>query len=172
MSSLQRTDRLLPLYRLLLALASLAFACGGATACGGPTPPGQDDLGTGYVLVSVNGQSLPAVMDEGDAPTGPGTTVHWVNRVIEQSLDFNGQGQFATSGRCSFETGGQTMPQTGAASGRYLRSGNTVTFTFDAVTGVSQTRTVQGTISGTTITVQDVNLAGQPRTMLFRKGRD
>jgi hypothetical protein len=61
------------------------------------------------------------------------------------------------------------MSQSGAASGRYLRSGSTVTFTFDVVSGVGQTRTVQGTISGATITVQDVNSAGQPRTMVFRK---
>ena len=115
-----------------LALSLLAFAgCDDET-----TGPGDSVVGT-YVLVSVNGDPLPAVVFEGGGVT---------SEALEGTLTLRADGTFSASTITRNTVNGSSSTDTESSSGAYTVSGATITF-------VDSTGTTIAIRSGDTITV-------------------
>ncbi|HEX2166209.1 MAG TPA: hypothetical protein VHG09_03125 [Longimicrobiales bacterium] len=103
-----------------------------------PTEPDNSHVGT-YTLVSVDGETVPVAIDEGDG----------VLTISDGTVTLNANGTFAIDIDISFTEGEQTTPEDLALTGTYTRSGNTVTFSGHDDEGF-ETATISGDVLTTT----------------------
>lgn len=141
--------------RLVPAALATITAVVLATACGSSTSTGPASLAGTWNLTTVNGSSLPAVIQ-----TFPPDTAWLTNGTVvltDSTWDFS-----ATVG---FSLAGVHTDTTEADSGSYTMSGNTL-----SMRSVGDTSVTTATVNGSTITVAAVGFAsGTPLTMVFTK---
>jgi hypothetical protein len=121
--------------RKLLALAMLSFfvACGDDT-----TSPSSANLAGTYTLVSVNGATLPIVVQAANPKI----------ELVSEQLVVNSNGGFTiTTTRRSTPTTGAVTSATTTDAGTYSSSGSTTTFQFNSGNKVT------ATLSGNTLTL-------------------
>jgi hypothetical protein len=147
--------------RLLVLLAALAVVTALA-GCSDSDVVGPEGLQGTYDLVSVNGQALPAVLEEDEWETG---TVAFV--VSEGSLTITPTsdegGNYAVSLTIQFTLDGDVLEQFSEnAGGSYTVSGNAITFS-------DEEGDITGTVSGNRITVTFPESEFGEITLVFEK---
>lgn len=125
-----------------ISITLLAGAMAAAVACSSSsTSPSASIAGT-YVLSSVNGESLPAIV------TNAGDTAV----VVTDTLALNSSNGYTRHAVDTLRSGGNAPTlYSHVSSGTYARSGTSITFT-DGVTDSSAT----GTIANNAITISSV----------------
>jgi hypothetical protein len=109
-----------------MRVASFALALAAVTAlagCGGDKSTGPGAIAGNYRMRSVNGETLPVVLEEFGS---------YRAELTAASLTLDDDGRFTESSTVRETDGGQTVTTIGSCPGSYTRGGSTITFEEDA----------------------------------------